>query len=102
MPLVTTDAFTNIGHACTASGSGHPKPFHKTKYVASQSAVTCGGRPVITQGDSTKCGDGVAAFSSKVLVGGKGVHRLDDATTGHPCHFGPNASAGGHPKVSAG
>ena len=36
MPLMTTEAFTNIGHACTASGSGHPKPFHKANYVASQ------------------------------------------------------------------
>ncbi len=102
MPLVTTDVHTHIGHACTASGSGHPKPFHKTKYVASQSAVTCGGAPVIRQGDFTKCGDKVAAFSSRVKVGGKGVHRLNDATTGHPCHFPANASAGGHPNVNAG
>jgi uncharacterized Zn-binding protein involved in type VI secretion len=102
MPLVTTDAYTHIGHACVKKERGHPKPFHKTKYVASQSAVTCGGRPVITQGDSTQCGDPVAGFSSKVKVGGKGVHRLGDATDGHDCHFDGNASAGGHPKVNAG
>lgn len=102
MPLMTTEAFTNIGHACTASGSGHPKPFHKANYVASQDKVKCGGSKVIRQGDSTMCGDKVAAFSSKVKVGGKGVHRLNDATGGHACHFVANASAGGHPNVNAG
>jgi len=102
MPLVTTDAHSHVGHACNGPPPGHPKPFHQTKYVASQSKVTCGGRPVIVNGDSTACGDPVAAVSSKVTIGGKGVHRLGDATGGHACHFIPNSSGGGHPKVNAG
>ena len=102
MPLVTTDAYTHIGHACNGPPPGHPKPFHKTNYVASQNKVKCGGAPVIRDGDATQCGDPVAAFSSKVKVGGKGVHRLNDATGGHACHFVANASAGGHPNVNAG
>lgn len=98
MPLVTTSDHAHVGHACGV----HPKPFHSTNYVPSQSKVTAGGSPVIRNGDSTACGDPVASFSSKVTVGGKGVHRLGDATGGHSCHFPPNSSAGGHGKVDAG
>ena len=102
MPLVSTDADMHIGHACNGPPPGHPKPFHQTKYVASQSKVTCGSNPVIQQGDSTRCEDPVAGFSSKVKVGGKSVHRMTDATSGHDCHFVANASASGHAKVNAG
>lgn len=98
MPFITTTAHTNIGHACVV----HPKPFHKAPYVSSQTKVKAAGNLVIRQGDSTSCGDKVAGFSSKVKVGGKGVHRIGDATTGHPCHFPANASAGGVGKVNVG
>jgi uncharacterized Zn-binding protein involved in type VI secretion len=99
MALVTTSEHKHVGHA-----SKTPNPFHQTKYVASQSAVTCGGFPVITAGDATACGDPVVGVSSKVTVGGKGVHRLGDATGGHGATLSwvANASAGGHPQVDAG
>jgi len=96
MALVTTDAHSHVGHA-----SPTPNPFHSSSYVASQNKVTAGGNPVIRNGDSTGCGDPVAAYSDKVTVGGQGVHRLGDATGGHGSWV-PNSSAGGHPKVDAG
>ena len=104
MALVTTSEHKHIGHA-----SKTPNPFHQTIYVATQSAVTCGGFPVITA-DATACGDPVVGVSSKVFVGGKGVHRLGDATGGHgdpsrgraTISWVANASAGGHPRVDAG
>lgn len=102
MALLTTDEHSHIGHPCNGPPPGHPKPFHQTKYIASQTKVTAGGKNVIRDGDATGCGDPVAAFSSKVTVGGKGVHRQGDATGGHACHFVPNASAAGHPKVNVG
>lgn len=93
---------THIGHACDGTGRGHPKPFHKTPYVSSQTDVNVQGGWAIVDGDSTSCGDPVKGFSSKVTIGGKGVHRTGDATGGHDCHFVPNAAAAGASKVTAG
>jgi uncharacterized Zn-binding protein involved in type VI secretion len=96
MPEVSTTAHRHIGHA-----SPTPNPAHRTKYKASQSAVKAEGNDVITQGDSTGCGDPVVGFSTKVFVGGKGVHRKGDATGGHGS-WPANASSEGSSKVNAG
>jgi len=96
MPEVSTTAHRHIGHV-----SPTPNPAHRTKYKASQSAVKAEGNDVITQGDSTGCGDPVVGFSTKVFVGGKGVHRKGDATGGHGS-WPANASSEGSSKVNAG
>ena len=96
MPEVSTTAHRHIGHA-----SYTPNPHHRTYYKASQSAVTVEGNDVIRQGDSTGCGDPVVGYSSKVFVGGKGVHRKGDATGGHGS-WPANASSEGSSKVNAG
>jgi len=96
MPEVSTTAHRHIGHA-----SPTPNPAHRTNYKASQSAVTVEGNDVIRQGDSTGCGDPVVGYSSKVFVGGKGVHRKGDATGGHGS-WPANASSEGSSKVNAG
>jgi len=95
MPEVCTNLDKHIGHAKPRN------PFHKTPYIASQDKVNAQGGFIITQGDSTACGDPVAAFSSKVKIGGKGVHRKGDATSGHE-GWVPNSAASGRSKVKAG
>lgn len=93
---------THIGHACNGTAKGHPKPFHKTPYVSTaQSKVTVNGALAVTVGGATACGDGAVGGSSKVLAGGVPVHRVGDATSGHPCHFVPNACGSGSPNVIA-
>lgn len=97
---------THIGHACNGTGKGHPKPFHKTPYiVAGQSKVTVNGALAVlgASNGSTVCGDNAVGMSAKVRIGPAliGVHRVGDATSGHPCHFVPNACATGSPNVIA-
>jgi len=93
---------THIGHACNGGGRGHPKPFHKTPYVVSgQIKVTVNGAHAVTTGGSTACGDNAVGGSAKVTAGGLPVHRVGDATSGHPCHFVPNACGTGSPNVIA-
>ena len=83
-------------------GHSRPKdPFHQTPYVGSQTKVNAEGGAVIVDGDKAACGDPVLGFSAKVTVGGKGVHRVGDATSGHS-GWVPNAAATGAPKVTAG
>jgi uncharacterized Zn-binding protein involved in type VI secretion len=98
MPEVSTTAHRHIGHA-----SKTPNPEHRTKYKASQTKVTAEGtdKYVIRAGDATACGDPVVGVSSKVFVGGKGVHRKGDATGGHTT-WPANASSEGSSKVDAG
>jgi uncharacterized Zn-binding protein involved in type VI secretion len=96
MPEVSTTAHRHIGHA-----SKTPNPSHRTKYKASQTKVTAEGNAVIRAGDAAACGDPVVGVSSKVFVGGKGVHRKGDATGGHPS-WPANASSEGSSKVDAG
>ena len=97
---------SHIGHPCDGTPKGHPKPFHKTKYaVAGQTKVTVNGAfAVLGAGNgSTACGDPAVGMSGWVKVGTAliGVHRIGDATGGHPCHFVPNACATGSPTVIA-
>jgi len=96
----------HIGHACNGTSRGHPKPFHKTSYVvAGQTMVTVNGAYAVlgASNGSTGCGDNAVGMSSFVRVGPQsiGVHRIGDATSGHPCHFLPNACATGSDTVIA-
>ena len=96
MPEVSTTAHRHVGHA-----SRTPNPEHRTYYKASQAKVKVEDRNVIRAGDETVCGDPVVGVSTKVFVGGKGVHRKGDATGGHET-FVANASSEGSSKVNAG
>lgn len=94
--VVRASADRHIGHA-----SPTPNPYHRTPYVASvNSKVYAEGDLVIVFGDGTACGDNVVGKSSKVFVGGFGVHRKGDATSGHGSWV-PNAAATGSNKVWA-
>ena len=96
MPEVSTTAHIHIGHV-----SPTPNPAHRTYYKASQTNVKVEGFDVITAGDATACGDQVVGVSTKVFVGGKGVHRKGDATGSHGSWVA-NASSEGSSKVNAG
>ena len=96
MPEVSTTAHRHIGHA-----SPTRNPSHRTYYKASQTNVKAEGFDVIRAGDAAACGDPVVGVSTKVFVGGKGVHRKGDATGGHPS-WPANASSEGSSKVNAG
>lgn len=87
---------THIGHA-----SPTPNPFHKTPYVvAGQIKVKVNGSLAVTTGGSTACGDNAVGGSAKVKAGGFPVHRIGDATSGHPS-WPANACATGSPNVIA-
>jgi len=102
-PITRILADTHIGHACNGTPKGHPKPFHKTPYVSTpQTKVTVGGKLAVCVGGATGCGDVAVGGSSRVTAGGIPVHRALDATSGHPCHFVPNASAASFVFVKAG
>ena len=87
----------HIGHA-----SPTPNPFHKTPYVASgNTKVKVEGSLAIITGDTTSCGDTAVGGSSKVTINGKGVHRKNDATSGHGS-WSANKAASGSLKVNVG
>jgi uncharacterized Zn-binding protein involved in type VI secretion len=95
--IVRANVDKHVGHACP-----DPKPFHQTPYSASvNTKVYIEGNLAIVLGDFTSCGDPVVGKSSKVLIGGQGVHRAGDATGGHACWV-PNSAASGSSKVIAG
>lgn len=88
---------THIGHA-----SPTPNPFHRTSYVSGlNSSVFVEGDLAIVIGDKTGCGDVATSGSSKVFIGGIGVHRKGDTTGGHGSWV-PNSAATGSSKVIAG
>lgn len=94
--VVRANADRHIGHA-----SPTPNPFHRTPYVAGlNSKVYVEGGLAIVEGDTTACGDPAVGKSSKVFIGGIGVHRKGDATGGHGSWV-PNAAATGSSKVWA-
>ena len=73
-----------------------PLTFHKFPYVPSQLKVLAVGSPVIVggpvvagvpTGDKTTCGDSAVLGSTKVMCGGRPVHRVGDATFGHEPHY---------------
>jgi uncharacterized Zn-binding protein involved in type VI secretion len=56
----------------------------ETKYVPNIGAkVFIDGYPAIAQDDLTECGQKAVGCSSKVFIGVKGVHRLDDLCDSH-------------------
>lgn len=94
----------NVGHA-----SSCPNPFHQGTYKAGlNTKVYIGGNLAIVQGDGlTGCDDIAVGSSSKVFIGGIGVHRKGDSTSGHhlggcPGPFPPNQALTGSSKVFAG
>lgn len=95
--VVRANADRHIGHA-----SPTPNPFHRTPYNAAlNTKVYVEGDLAIVQGDTTACGDTAVGCSSKVFIGGIGVHRKGDSTGGHGSWV-PNAAATGSSKVTAG
>lgn len=96
MPGITRKGDSHQGHA-----SPTPNPFHKTSYTAGSPNVKVNNRDAIREGDATGCGDKAVGKSSTVIINGKGVHRIGDATSGHGSWV-PNASAQGSGNVIAG
>ena len=103
MPAIVRAGDVHLGHA-----SPTPNFFHQTGYIPTQNKVIVNGAPAIRMatstgvfqvdtrktppqtlsifeytGDKTACGDAAVGGSLKVIIAGKGVHRLGDATSGH-------------------
>ena len=94
--VVRANVDKHVGHA-----SPTPNPFHSSPYKAStNSNVFVEGELAIVKGDRTACGDPVAGRSSKVFIGGNGIHRKGDSTGGHETWV-PNSAASGSSKVFA-
>jgi uncharacterized Zn-binding protein involved in type VI secretion len=88
------------GHAGHASKTRNP--YHRTNYKAAlNSKVFVEGELAIVIGDETGCGDPAIGGSTKVFIGGIGVHRKGDFTAGHGS-WRPNVAASGSSKVFAG
>ena len=105
----------HIGHASPTNGG---TPFHQTPYIPTQNKVIVNGAPAIRMattvpgqfqvdnrvtppiqltipvytGDKTACGDAAVGGSLKVIIAGKGVHRVGDVTSGH-LSWVPNTAA---------
>lgn len=95
--IVRAGTDSHVGHA-----SATPNPFHKTSYVAQNNTkVYVEGDLAIVDGDKTGCGDPVVGKSSKVFIGGRGVHRKGDATGGHGS-WRANSALTGSSKVISG
>jgi len=80
MPGIVRQGDSHLGHS-----SPTPSGFHRTNYVGGSSNVFVNGKPVIRgeSTDSTACGDKAVGASGTVIVNEKGVHRLNDSTSGH-------------------
>lgn len=95
-PVTRVDVDKHVGHA-----SPTPNPFHRTAYAKGSDDVKTNGQKTVRIDDTTYCGDPAVAGSGSVIVNGKPVHRLGDATGGHGSWV-PNASSEGSPDVIAG
>ena len=93
--VVRADVDKHIGHISTT-----PNPFHQFPYVAGQRSVFANNKPVIRQGDKTRCGDPATAGSDNVFAEGSPVHRIGDSTGGHGT-FVANAAGSGSGNVKA-
>lgn len=81
---------SHFGHS-----SPTPNGFHSTKYTnAGQSRVKVEGADAVVIGGSTGCGDPAVGGSSRVKIGGIGVHRELDATGGHGSWVANMANSG--------
>jgi uncharacterized Zn-binding protein involved in type VI secretion len=85
----------HIGHACII------EPYHQTPYKTGSENVFINGAAVVRIGDECACSDVAVEGSTSVFVNGIGVHRKEDATSGHGCWVA-NKSASGSPNVFAG
>lgn len=96
-------ARANIDFATTHSNSDTHVAPAQTKYVAGAGAsVYVNGQPAIVLGDSIACGDIVVETSTKVFIGGKGVHRLADELSAHAGSYSPSICAQASTNVFAG
>lgn len=93
--VVRQDIDTQAGHPCPSVPTSHGPQAYVS---AGQSKVYADNALIVNKGGSAACGDTVDAVSSKVFAGGKGVHRLGDATVGEGC-FVPSTAASGSNKV---
>jgi uncharacterized Zn-binding protein involved in type VI secretion len=84
-----------------ANGDTHMAPA-QTRYVPSQGGVFVNGQPAIILGDSLTCGDVVVETSTKVFIGGKGVHRLGDKLSSHSGTYSPSICISASGNVIAG
>ena len=94
--VVRANVDTHEGH-----DSDSPAPFHKTAYKEPGIKVFANGEQLIREGDTTDCGDKAVGNVSTVFAGGKPVHCIDHATSGHG-KFGANKAKTGSGDVNAG
>lgn len=74
-----------------------------TIYVPSAgSNVFVNGFPAVVQFDTAACGDIAIGCSTKVFIGGKGVHRLTDPLDSHMMTYPPSFCAAAATNVFAG
>lgn len=66
------------------------------------SSVYVNGFPAIKQFDVAACGDVAIGVSSKVFIGGRGVHRLGDPLDSHAGTYSPSFCAAAAQDVYAG
>jgi len=90
-----------ITHIPLSGGAPHIAP-SMTKYIPGGAKVFVNGQAAIVLNDSTACGDTVIETSTKVFVGGKGVHRLGDKLTAHMGTYSPSICAQASTDVFAG
>tara|TARA_B110000459_G_scaffold123659_1_gene136009 strand:+ start:360 stop:650 length:291 start_codon:yes stop_codon:yes gene_type:complete len=93
--IVRANVDTHEGHDAPRN------PFHKTAYKEPDIKVFANGQQVIREGDTTDCGDKAVGNVSTVFAGGKPVHCIDHATSGHG-KFGANKAKTGSGDVNAG
>jgi uncharacterized Zn-binding protein involved in type VI secretion len=81
-----------------SNGDTHVLP----KYVSGNAKVLINGKPAVVQDSALSCGDKAKGCSNKVLIGGKGVHRLGDAVDSHNGTYSPSACISASSNVIAG
>ena len=83
----------HAGHIC--------KTFHATPFVTGSLSVLTNGKPTVTFGSLTACGDMAIPAHVSILVGGKPIAVTGSPTSGHlPC-FPPTVCANGSFSVLA-
>lgn len=76
-PVVRVGDF-HAGHIC--------KTYHATPFVTGSLSVLTNGRPTVTFGSFTFCGDMAIPIHTSILVGGKPIAVSGSPTTGHDCY----------------
>jgi hypothetical protein len=92
-----------IDYATTHTGGDTHIAPAETLYVGGAGAtVFVNGFPAIVQGDIAICGDIAVGCSGTVFIGGRGVHRLNDALDSHVGTYTPSVCAVAAVNVFAG